>query len=150
MKPYQGEQNLSVTNLIHRQNKILAILQPHTRTKNDETTEKLKPDEERPFFIETDVDGALIDQFAPLAEEKAKLFHVTEIPGTEKLLASGRFSYFGQPTRPGIWEIDRTADTVKRLYSGDTIGLAFGIHSNSPQQLITMLWRSRLANERGG
>lgn len=149
-KPFQGEQNLSVTNLLQRQNTILAVLQPHARAGADEKPEKLKPDEERPHFIEIDINGEVIDQFTPLAEEKAKLFHLAEIPGTGKLLASGRFSYFGQPTRPGIWEIDRAGDAVKRLYSGDTIGLSFGSHSDTPSSQTTLLWRSALAQNATG
>ncbi len=149
MRPFQGEQNLSATNLLARRDTALAVLQPHIRKpEDDEQAEKLKPEEERPVFLELGFDGRMTEQFAPLTEERVKLFHIREDVGTDALLVSGRFSYFGQPTRPGIWRIDRQSGSTQRIFNGKALGLSFGtFDGGTPNALTTMLWRSHLLSD---
>ncbi len=143
-KRFDGPLNYTVTNLLAREQEFLAVLQPYERVVDGKPTRKLKPDEERPVFLKLGPDGALVNQTIPLSEEKTKLFHIIQAPGSGRLLASGRFSYFGQPTRPAVWEIEPTATASTRLYSGNTVGLSFGAFENGPSSFTTLMWRSRL------
>lgn len=145
-KPFQGDQNYAITNLVDLGATFLAVLQPHLRETKENTQKPLKPDEERPVFLEVDLAGTVIEQFSPLTEEKSKVFHIGYTRASDKLLVSGRYSYFGQPTRAAFWTVDRTTAQSTRIFTGKTIGLSFGTFDDGPSNQTTIVWRSRLAS----
>ncbi len=149
IRTFQADQSITVTNLIDRGNGLTAVLQPVERAQDGKAVAPtpLKPHEERPIFLDLSRDGKILNEFTPLSEEKVKLFHLSHAAPGAPLYASGRFSYFGQPTRPGIWEINRQTGAIRRLYSGDAIGLSFGSHSTTVSTQVSFLWRSKLSDK---
>ena len=149
IRTFHTDRSVTVTNLIDRGAAITLVLQPVQRAQEGDTAAPtpLKPHEERPIFLDLDFDGNIAEEYVPLSEEKIKLFHLSHVASGDTLYASGRFSYFGQPTRPGMWEINRQTGLVRRLYSGDSIGLSFGSHSTAAGTQLSFLWRSKLSDK---
>ena len=147
IRTYQADQSVTVTNLVDRSTYVTAVFQPVERAQEGDAATPLKPHEERPIFLDLDRTGKILNEFVPLSEEKVKLFHLSHAASGDTLYASGRFSYFGQPTRPGIWEINRQTGAIRRLYSGDAIGLSFGSHSTAAGTQLSFLWRSKLSDK---
>ena len=149
IRTFHSDRSVTVTNLIDRGAAITLVLQPVERAQEGDTAAPtpLKPHEERPIFLDLDLNGNIAEEYLPLSEEKIKLFHLSHVASGDTLYASGRFSYFGQPTRPGMWEINRQTGLVRRLYSGDSIGLSFGSHSTAAGTQLSFLWRSKLSDK---